>query len=153
MTKLFKLYYLFSFALFSISSFALDLTVEIKKIKKYEAKIMLELFLLNDQKKQNWQSVQSIQKHVVVLTAENPKIKFSRLNKGMYAVRLFQDLNNNGLLDKSSSNIPLEPVGFSTNPSLFKGEPSPEDSVIELINDRSISIILKQRKSKRKKRR
>ena len=44
---------------------------------------------------------------------------------GRYAVQLYQDSNGNGRLDLSPRGVPQEPVGFSGNPSLVKGKPSP----------------------------
>ncbi|MDP3365173.1 MAG: DUF2141 domain-containing protein, partial [Pseudomonas sp.] len=45
--------------------------------------------------------------------------------------QVFQDSNDNGQLDLSPRGIPLEPVGFSGNPSLFGGKPKPSDSLFE----------------------
>jgi uncharacterized protein (DUF2141 family) len=42
-------------------------------------------------------------------------VKFSGLEKGTYAVALFQDLNNNGKLDKNFFGVPTEPYAFSNN--------------------------------------
>jgi hypothetical protein len=42
-------------------------------------------------------------------------------------------------------------VGFSANPSLFGGEPSPEDSAIMLVSDMIVSISLKHRKVRKKR--
>lgn len=53
------------------------------------------------------------------------------LPPGRYAVQVFQDSNGNGQLDLSPRGIPLEPVGFSGNPSLFGGKPTPQDSLFE----------------------
>lgn len=53
------------------------------------------------------------------------------LPPGRYAVQVFQDGNGNGRLDLSPRGIPLEPVGFSGNPSLFGGKPTPQDSLFE----------------------
>lgn len=153
MTKLLKICCLYSLAFLSTSSFSIELTVEIKKVKQFEKKIMIELFLLEDKKYENWQNIQLIDKKIIELSIENQEVNFFQLKKGSYALRVFQDINNNGSLDKSSNNIPLEPIGFSTNPSLFKGEPSPKDSTIELINDKHILINLKHRKPKRKRKR
>lgn len=50
---------------------------------------------------------------------------------GRFALQLFQDSNGNGRLDLSPRGIPLEPVGFSSNPSLFKGKPKPKDAQFE----------------------
>jgi len=50
---------------------------------------------------------------------------------GRFALQLFQDSNGNGRLDLSARGIPLEPVAFSGNPSLFKGKPKPKDAQFE----------------------
>ncbi|WP_273232659.1 DUF2141 domain-containing protein [Pseudomonas kuykendallii] len=45
---------------------------------------------------------------------------------GRYAVQVYQDLDGNGQLNLSPRGLPLEPVGFSGNPSLLGGKPRPE---------------------------
>ncbi len=40
---------------------------------------------------------------------------FTTVDPGAYAVAAFQDLNGNGLLDRSTHGLPLEPYGFSNN--------------------------------------
>jgi len=116
---------------------------------------MMELFLLTDKASHSWDECEVIDKRVVELSIEmqgkNQNIVFSQLESGRYGLRVFQDINNNGSLDKSSNNIPLEPVGFSGNPSLFGGEPSPDDSSIELISDQDIVVNLKHRKPRKKR--
>ena len=116
---------------------------------------MMELFLLTDKASQSWEECELIDKRVVEFNTEmqatNQAIVFSQLKSGKYSLRVFQDINNNGVLDKSSNNIPLEPVGFSSNPSLFGGEPSPDDSSIALISDQAIVVDLKHRKPRKKR--
>jgi len=145
----------FSLGLLSNSSLALELTVKIQKIKAFDKKLMMELFLLTDKASQSWEECELIDKRVVEFNTEmqatNQAIVFSQLKSGKYSLRVFQDINNNGVLDKSSNNIPLEPVGFSSNPSLFGGEPSPDDSSIALISDQAIVVDLKHRKPRKKR--
>ena len=45
-------------------------------------------------------------------------VSFNNLEPGEYCVTIFQDLNNNGVLDKAMS-IPVEPYGLSNNPSAY----------------------------------
>lgn len=45
-------------------------------------------------------------------------VSFSNLPPGEYSVTIFQDLNNNGILDKAMS-LPVEPYGLSNNPSAY----------------------------------
>ena len=50
---------------------------------------------------------------------------------GRFALQLYQDSNGNGRLDLSPRGIPLEPVGFSANPTLLKGKPTPKATQFE----------------------
>lgn len=43
-------------------------------------------------------------------------VRLRNLPPGRYALQVFQDSNGNGQLDLSPRGIPLEPVGFSSNP-------------------------------------
>ena len=65
------------------------------------------------------------------LQGEGSQLRLTDLPPGRYAVQLFQDSNGNGQLDLSPRGLPLEPVGFSSNPSLFKGKPSPKGAAFE----------------------
>ncbi len=151
MTKFIITILLFSIALYSNPSFSLALTVKVEKIKNIDPKIVMEVYLLTDTNSQDWQGLHLIDKKITESDTNNQDIIFTGLQEGNYAIRLFQDMNNNGMLDRSSNDIPLEPVGFSNNPSLFGGEPTPEDSAFVLIKDQSITINLKHRKPKKRR--
>ncbi|MCI2282642.1 DUF2141 domain-containing protein [Colwellia sp. MSW7] len=151
MTKFIITIFLFSIALFSNPSFSLELTVKVAKIKTIDKKIVMEVYLLTDTNSQDWQNLHLIDKKITEFDTDNQDIIFTGLQKRTYAIRLFQDINNNGLLDRSSNNIPLEPVGFSNNPSLFGGEPTPEDSAFVLTKDQRVTINLKHRKPKKRR--
>jgi len=137
----------------AVQANTLTLKVEFKKIKQLQGNLIIELFDLSRSTPQDWQEIQPIAHHTITLKSFKQTFQFSELSTGRYAIRVFQDINNNQLLDKSTSDLPLEPVGFSQNPSLFKGEPTIEDCAINLNNDNDISITLRHRKSKRKRRR
>lgn len=151
MAKLATIFFLFSIIFLSTPSFSLELTIHIKKVKEFDKNMVMELFILADIKAQNWQGLSLVDKRIKRISDEKQTIEFSSLKEGWYALRVFQDINSNGILDKSSNGVPLEPVGFSANPSLFGGEPTPEDSAIEITLDKLISINLKHRKPKRKR--
>ena len=63
------------------------------------------------------------------------------IDKGTYALVVFEDLNNNGLLDQNKLGIPQEPFGFSKAKLGIFGPPSfnkasfnfPEESKIEVV--------------------
>jgi uncharacterized protein (DUF2141 family) len=84
--------------------------------------------------------------------AQQPTVQLiiEDLPVGLTCIRLYFDLNNNQLLERSSIGIPLEPVGFSNNPSLFKGEPTPQDSCFLLQETNNIqNVKLKQHKKRK----
>ena len=72
----------------------------------------------------------------------SPVAIFKGLAAGQYAVIAYQDVNLNAKLDRASNGMPLEPYGFSQNPSSRFGQPpfsatvvtvGPEDSSIEIM--------------------
>ena len=62
---------------------------------------------------------------------DDGQLRLVDLPPGRYAIQLYQDRNGNGQLDQGRRGIPLEPVGFSANPPLVNGKPSPRDSQFE----------------------
>lgn len=63
-------------------------------------------------------------------SAQSP-LRLRNLPPGRYALQLFQDSNGNDQLDLSPRGIPLEPVGFSANPTLLNGKPKPLQCLFE----------------------
>jgi len=63
--------------------------------------------------------------------SEDGQLRLSNVAPGRYAIQLYQDSNGNGQLDQGRRGIPLEPVGFSANPPLLNGKPTPADSLFE----------------------
>ena len=65
------------------------------------------------------------------------------LKKGIYAISLFIDSNDNKKLDKNLIGIPTEQYGFSNNAMGFLGKPSFKNASFELIKNSEIKIRLK----------
>lgn len=130
----------------------LTLTIEFEKIKQLQGNLIIELYDLSMSTSQNWHEIQPLAHQSIALKTFEQTFQFNQLAVGRYAIRVFQDLNNNQLLDKTTNNLPLEPVGFSRNPSLFNGEPTIQDCAITLNKDNTTSITLRHRKLKRKQR-
>lgn len=98
-----------------------DLLIEVEGVQD-RANLYLALVPADQQ---DWQpSLRELQ------GTETP-LRLSDLPPGRYAVQVFQDSNGNGQLDLSPRGIPLEPVGFSGNPALFGGKPTPSESLFE----------------------
>ena len=80
-----------------------------------------------------------------IVTVEDDKVslKIENIEKGNYAVSVYHDENNSGILETGGVfGIPLEPYGFSNNPTMTFG-PSYKKSVFKMTSDKNISIKLK----------
>lgn len=81
------------------------------------------------------------------IQSEDGELRLRDLPPGRYAVQLFQDLDGDGALALSPRGIPREPVGFSTNPTLLKGKPTPSQCQFEHgSGDTLITVKLRSKK-------
>lgn len=82
---------------------------------------------------------------VVAIRTDSISVRpaFLNLPKGLYAISLFQDANNNGKLDTGTFGIPTEKYGFSNNAEGFMGPPSFKSSSFILDKDTTITINLR----------
>ncbi|SNS76416.1 Uncharacterized conserved protein, DUF2141 family [Ekhidna lutea] len=69
------------------------------------------------------------------------KFTFKGLGKGIYAISIYQDENDNGKLDANFMGIPSEPYAFSNNAKGMFGPPSFEDCQFEVIGGTQEIII------------
>ncbi len=70
-------------------------------------------------------------------------LQFFSLSEGNYAIAVFQDINNNGILDQGLFGIPVEPFGFSNNPKLNFGPPGYKKAKFFLEKKATILIKMK----------
>jgi uncharacterized protein (DUF2141 family) len=70
----------------------------------------------------------------VTMRAKNgaESVGFMDLPPGRYAVIVFHDQNDNGLMDEDATGIPQEGYGFSNNASSFLGAPSFDAAAFDL---------------------
>ncbi|MDR1169694.1 MAG: DUF2141 domain-containing protein [Prevotellaceae bacterium] len=66
-------------------------------------------------------------------------VTFTDLPEGKYAVSAYQDINKNGLLDKSIFGVPKEKYGFSNRDN----KPDYKKSVFDFNRDLTVNITLK----------
>jgi uncharacterized protein (DUF2141 family) len=71
-------------------------------------------------------------------------MRFDDLSPGIYAIKLFQDVNRNGRFDMSWIGIPEEPFGFSNDARPILDQPSFGATKFELRNTRTITIHLQR---------
>jgi uncharacterized protein (DUF2141 family) len=104
-----------------------------------------------------WDGLESVSKLIKDVDPEQNKkntvqLIIEDLPIGLICIRLYMDLNDNQLLERSAIGLPMEPVGFSNNPSLFKGEPTPRDSCFLLEEKDNVHTVkLKQHKKRKRK--
>lgn len=82
---------------------------------------------------------ESTQKKAVDVPASGElTVTFEGLAPGRYAVRVYQDLNDNQKMDFSGQ-MPTEPFGFS-NVAMLMGPPDFDQSSFELTQNQSIRV-------------
>jgi|688.fasta_scaffold1332539_1 uncharacterized protein (DUF2141 family) len=78
-----------------------------------------------------------------IIEAKKPFLASIELKSGNYAIAVYQDINNNGKLDKNWVGIPTEPYGFSKDPLIRFGPPLYEDCQLHIQGKNIISIRLR----------
>jgi uncharacterized protein (DUF2141 family) len=67
---------------------------------------------------------------------------FNGLKNSRHAVAVYQDYNQNGILDRNWLGLPKEPYGFSNNPSTYFGPPGFLRASFEMKESKTIIISL-----------
>ncbi|WP_339660658.1 DUF2141 domain-containing protein [uncultured Polaribacter sp.] len=114
-----------------------NLTIEVKGIKKNEGKIFIAIYD---------SEASFLNKSSGIIANINDKKStgiFKGLKKGIYAVSLFHDENNNQKMDTKIFGIPKEPYGFSNNATGFMGPPKFKDAKFNLDSNKTITIHIK----------
>ena len=96
-----------------------DLTVRITRLLEDKGKIIACLSRPEDSFLSDCHRSSTI-----VVKGNDAQVYFDSIEPGTYALAVFQDLNNNGILDKNRLSLPTEPFGFSNDPRLIFGPPN-----------------------------
>ncbi|WP_420147325.1 DUF2141 domain-containing protein [Spirosoma sp.] len=110
------------------------LTVVISNVNNRTGKLYIGL--ANNAASFTGESIQN--KSVDVPASGEITVTFEGLTPARYAVRVYQDLNNNQKMDFSGQ-MPTEPFGFS-NVAMLMGPPDFDQSSFELNEDKNIRI-------------
>jgi len=105
-----------------------SILLHIKKVEKMSGNIMIALYNTSESFLGN-----NVFKHVII-PVENiglNAVKIENIPFGTYAISLYQDLNNNGVLDANLFKLPKEPYGFSNNAKNNFGPPSFDKAKLE----------------------
>lgn len=131
-----------SFALSTLASsnsIAHELTLTIDKIKNTKGVMMIALHNSEAGYATN-KATFSSQK--LAVTGETMTVNFGDVPAGNYAIKLFQDENENGALDTNLLGIPSEGYGFSNNGGAM-GQPDFKDATFSVADKTLITIHLR----------
>lgn len=127
-----------SLLLFSSMLIANDLTVTITEVQGDRGDILIGLYNTNDE---SFADVSKCYKSArLSINDTNLTTTFKVLPKGVYAVAVIHDANQNAKVDKNFFGVPTEGYGFSNNLRfMFRGATFKE-SQFELNGDKEIFI-------------
>jgi len=115
-----------------------QLIVDIKGIERFGGTMMVAVF----NTAAGWEDGENaIAMGKDSVTGPTVRLIFSELLTGSYAIKLYQDENNNGALDTNMLGIPSEGYGFSNNPKGI-GQPDFEEAMFTVSGDTRIEITL-----------
>ena len=112
-----------------------NLTINVSSLKNNTGTLTAELYNSKENflKKVYKTASSSIKSNAALIT-------ITGIPKGEYTVLVYQDVNNNGKLDKNFVGMPKEPVACSNNAKGFMGPPKYEDAKFSISADSKISI-------------
>ncbi|MBD2504429.1 DUF2141 domain-containing protein [Anabaena azotica] len=118
------------------ASFNSKLTVEIEGLKNKQGQVCASIFsssqgFPSDRKRVLQRQCTQISETPLILTFDN-------LKAGSYAVAAIQDLNGDGTLNRNSLGMPVEPFGFSRNPTVSNSAPKFGDAAFILAGPNTV---------------
>jgi len=120
-------------------SFAHSLEVNISNIQNIKGKLYIGVY----NKKDGFGIVGEEYIGVIKkITSNTFKYKFQDISGNTYAISVFQDLNDNSVLDKNFLGKPVESYGFSNNIRHIFSSATFDESKFELTKNKIINIII-----------
>ncbi|MEP0984979.1 DUF2141 domain-containing protein [Ekhidna sp.] len=120
--------FLFSMGV-SFAQVSCELKIRVENIKKLQGSMKIAIYDHEDHflKREILSKGKPIEDH-------NVEFIFNGLGKGIYAISVYHDENDNGELDANFMGIPSEPYAFSNNAKGMFGPPSFEDCQFEIVD-------------------
>lgn len=118
------------------STFAADIKLEITGVNAQQSKIYVQLFNSED----NYLNGNALTATYIQAKAGLNFVTFTDVPAGEYAVRFYQDENNNGTLDTNLFGLPSEGYGFSNNAKPNYGPVVYKDAAFTVTEDASTQI-------------
>ncbi len=114
-----------------------NITVKVNGLSSNEGKVFLAIYDTEEDFLEN--TFKGTTSSIADKTCE---VVFENIPKGIYAISIFHDENDNGKMDTNFMGIPKEDYGCSNNASGFMGPPKWKDAKFELTSDTTITINL-----------
>jgi uncharacterized protein (DUF2141 family) len=120
-----------------INAQKVDLEVKMSGFKNNTGKVKVGLY--NSEKTFLKSTTVSLTSNI---TDNKSLVVFKDLEIGEYAVSIYHDENENGIMDKNMVGIPKEDYAASNNAKGFMGPPKYQDAKLNLLKDSKIEIVL-----------
>ena len=116
------------------------LTINVKKLSSSKGKLLVGIY----SKKEGFRDESKTYRNITIKANEgNMTVVVADLPPGKYAIAIYHDANENGKLDKNFLGIPTEKYGFSNDAMGSFGPPDYEDCLVNITENKSITINLK----------
>ena len=106
-----------------------DIVVEVAELHSNDGKVACALF--TPEHAASFPGTMAIKEMMVPINQLKATCRFTDLQKGVYAVAVFHDENDNGRLDTNFLGIPIEGSGASNNAQGWMGPPTFDDARFE----------------------
>ncbi|HSC69093.1 MAG TPA: DUF2141 domain-containing protein [Cellvibrio sp.] len=123
----------------TLPGMAQELTVTVDNIKSAQGNLLVAVY---DKAESFDANTNWVVARKIPMVEPSMVLEFKDLPAGDYAVKLFQDENQNGQIDKSSMGIPTEPYGISNNGGTF-APPSFDEAKVGVETTTRIAIHLR----------
>ncbi len=126
-------------AIIALPTFAHELTLSVNNIKSIKGNLLVAVYDKEEHYNANSNWVAAKQVKVV---GTSMSLDFADLPAGNYAIKLFQDENENNQIDIGANGIPTELYGFSNNGGSY-GPPSFDEAKVVVDKATEIEIQLR----------
>lgn len=117
------------------------LTIKVSGIKKVKGSLLVAVYKSAEDYENGL--AYAIQKINVPVTDKKQVLEITGLDFGPYGIKMFQDINDDGALNKNFVGIPKEPYGFSNDAKATFSAPDFEETVFVFgAENKAISIVL-----------
>lgn len=123
----------------AMQSMAHEVTLKVDNITNPDGHLMVAVY---DQPEHYNSNSRWVAVHKIKMAEGSMQLRLGDLSAGEYAIKVFQDENDNGRIDMNVLGIPTEPYGFSNNGGAF-GQPSFDEAKVRVDDATEIRIKLR----------